>query len=473
MLNGYPSRAKAVIITAVVVLLFLAVHVLYSKPELPKWSIVQGEAVVDGQSGPSTTPAEPSDAPPCRRLPGAEDVVVIMRTGATEIQDKLPIHFNTTFRCYKDLIIFSDYEETFQGHPVHDVLGPMAQEIKETNADFGLYLRLLQYGRASLHEDELSGKASFEGSKSGKNDNPGWRLDKWKFLPMMNETLRLQPDKKWYVFVESDSYAVWSNILQWLEKLDPSKPLYYGSEVMIGPDLFAHGGSVFVMSRPAVESGAQYYKEHEEELNSWTAGHWAGDCVLGKTLRDAGVPLTYSWPMFQGGHPDKMDFTDQKGSDRRLWCAPALSYHHFSPTEMPAMWQFEQDWIQSHLVKVANSETRRSFWDDYGSVLEHRDVFKEFVRPDIVADKSEWSNLSPSLVPNTVGSSFDECREQCELHEDCLQYTSAGNGCFISTKQVMLGERTAGTESGWMMDRIEGWVNGLDDCSGNQGWTVT
>lgn len=35
---------------------------------------------------------------PCQLLKGAEDVIVVMRTGATEIKDKLPAHLNTTVR---------------------------------------------------------------------------------------------------------------------------------------------------------------------------------------------------------------------------------------------------------------------------------------------------------------------------------------------------------------------------------------
>ena len=181
MLQGYPSRSKAATIAAAILLLLLGSHVLRSHPPLvPTWKIADGEAAVGGNADAKVD----SGALPCQKLPGAEDVVVIMRTGATEIQDKLPVHLNTTFRCYQDVIIFSDYAETFQGHQVHDVFASMDQQVVESNPDFGLYRRLRQNGRASLTEDELSGKASFEGSKSGKGENPGWKLDKWKFLPM-------------------------------------------------------------------------------------------------------------------------------------------------------------------------------------------------------------------------------------------------------------------------------------------------
>lgn len=51
-------------------------------------------------------------------LPGANDTLVIMRTGATEIQDKLPIHLTTTLLRYPNYSIFSDHEEEFERHHI-------------------------------------------------------------------------------------------------------------------------------------------------------------------------------------------------------------------------------------------------------------------------------------------------------------------------------------------------------------------
>ena len=469
MLKGYPSPSRAVAIIAAVVLICLGGQLLYSRPAVPKWSVSPEEPVVEEL----VTAEDESKYLPCQKIPGAEDVVVIMRTGATEIEDKLPVHFDTTFRCYRDLIIFSDYAETFHEHEVHDVLANMDPRWTQSSQDFEIYLRLQQFGRDGLKPDELSGKASFEGSKSGKGDNPGWKLDKWKFLPMMNETLKLQPEKKWYVFLESDSYVVWSNLLQWLRQLDPSKPLYYGSENQIGDDVFAHGGSVFVMSKPAVQRGAEAYRDREDELHLFTDWHWAGDCILGKTLLESGVPLTWSWPMFQGGQPEKMDFTEKKGDKKKLWCAPALSYHHFSPSEMKRMWQFEQSWIRSR-QKQAKEINRGSLWRDRSDILEHRRVFRELVLPNITSPSSEWNNLSPTLVADTGGQTFEGCQELCEGNRDCLQFSLINpSGCAMSTNEVMLGQRWRDYRSGWMMDRVEKWMKDLDKCSGTNGWTVT
>ena len=46
---------------------------------------------------------------PCHDLPGANETLVVLKTGAGEIEEKLPIHLNTTFRCYPNTVIFSDF----------------------------------------------------------------------------------------------------------------------------------------------------------------------------------------------------------------------------------------------------------------------------------------------------------------------------------------------------------------------------
>lgn len=115
---------------------------------------------------------------PCQSLTGADDVLVVMRTGATELADKLPVQFDSTFKCYKNLLIFSDYAEVYRGHQIHDVLVDVAEDIKTTNADFTHYQHVLQVGRENLGASELSGNVSWESGPIGKTANAGWRLDK-------------------------------------------------------------------------------------------------------------------------------------------------------------------------------------------------------------------------------------------------------------------------------------------------------
>jgi hypothetical protein len=244
---------------------------------------------------------------PCKHLPGANDTVVILKTGSTELQDKLPVHLTTTLRCYPNHLIVSDYAETYHGETVIDVLEDVDPIYKDSYEDFALYRKLqTSGGRASLTASELSGPASGpidilldnptttndssnnNNTKTGKPTNPGWRLDKWKFLPMLNQTLHHFPSKKWYVFVETDTYIFWSTLLAYLSALDPSKNYYIGGQAQILDVVFAHGGSGFALSGPALESAVKYYVERKRELEMLTSAHWAGDEVLGGVMRNSG-----------------------------------------------------------------------------------------------------------------------------------------------------------------------------------------
>ncbi|KAK4540656.1 hypothetical protein LTR36_008987 [Oleoguttula mirabilis] len=459
----FRSGIRAVVVIAVVAALVLAIR-LTSFSQTPRW---RPPATHPGLTAEVVGAPDP-DQPPCRHLAGVEDVVVVMRTGATEIKDKLPIHLNTTFRCYPDTLIFSDYAEVFSGYQVLDALASVDDNLKQSNADFQHYLRLQRLGREGLAEEELHGE-SYESGPIGKNDNPGWRLDKWKFLPMLVQTLDLRPDKKWFVFVEPDTYIVWSNLVQWLQELDSSKDSYYGSEVQIGDDVFAHGGTGFVMSRSAVQKGAELYTSEPDEWHARTAAHWAGDCILGTALAHAGVGLSWSWPMFQGGNPSDMNWMEIKAG-HRLWCAPAMSYHHFSSREIESMWMFEQEQIRQRNVGAE----KQFFWHHRDDILHHDDMFRQYVLPNITSERADWSNSSPDLVAysNRKGLSIADCRAICEEKEGCLQYALGPIGCSTAN-QVMMGAFSKGIQSGWMTERVESWMKGVKNCKGRKGWSVT
>lgn len=282
---------------------------------------------------------------PCNQLANSEDVVIVLKTGATEALDRVPIHFRTTFRCVPDSLIFSDYEEEIEGHPVYDCLRGVDDNIKYNHPDFGLYRRLLEEGRQTLDEDELRGWTTGSDSNIGNLGNQGWRLDKWKFLPLVDEVLQKRPDAKWFFFMEADTYLVWSNLLEWIKHLDHTRPYYIGGQMQIGPVVFAHGGAGFLVSNPALRILSDYRASRVQELDRFTSDHWAGDCVLGKAIQDAGVPLTWAWPSVQN---EKISVFDHNAYvyNRRVWCHPAVTYHHMTAEAVDSMWKFEQNWIQ-------------------------------------------------------------------------------------------------------------------------------
>lgn len=291
--------------------------------------------------------------PPCWNLSGSNDTVVIIRTGSTELEDRFRIHLSTSLLCFPHHIIFSDLEESYHGLQILDALSSVNETIKAHHPDFELYHRIQSQGRAALDPSELSGSPEAFERLEGNAENPGWKLDKWKFVPMLNRTIHEYPDKKWYVFMEADSFLLWSMLQQYLSLLDPTKPYYIGSGSCMGEYLFAHGGSGFVASRPAMLLATQYYAANKAEIETFTDQQWAGDAVLGKVFNEAGVKTTDAWPHFQGDYPGLVAYAGADGrygpaQALREWCVPTISYHHMSSVMIESLWEFEQQWISAH-----------------------------------------------------------------------------------------------------------------------------
>lgn len=311
---------------------------------------------------------------PCSALPGADSTVVILRTGSTEIEARLPIHLKTTSRCYPHYLIFSDYGETFRGQDILDALETVSADTIANNPDFELYRRLRQDGRAALNSSELSEGESQMTSKTGNMENAGWKLDKWKFLPMIERTLREYPDKEWYVFAEADTFMFWSQLLAYLQQMDPLEPHYLGSKTVAGQDTFAHGGSGFIVSQPALRKVVEEYGAHKTKLETFTDGHWAGDAVLGKTFSDAGVEVRDAWPILQGEDPGRVPYVKAPPPDEntRVWCYPSVSYHHVSPDEVERLWNLEQFLLEGRKGFVGHASTTPS--SSYTDMLHPRRI---------------------------------------------------------------------------------------------------
>ncbi|KAH9836417.1 glycosyltransferase family 31 protein [Teratosphaeria destructans] len=386
----------------------------------------------------------------CRDLPGANDTLVIMKTGSTEIRDKLPIHLATTLKCYPNYMIFSDIEETFLDEPILDALEDVSARYKDSHDDFELYRRLQRGGRKALKPSELSGPVSRSQGGGGKPTNPGWRLDKWKFLPMARRTLQEYPDQKWYLFIETDTYIFWKTLLAYLAALDWTKPYYMGAQINIGDITFAHGGTGILVSRPALQMVVRHYIDHKDEWEDFTAGHWAGDCVLGKAFKDAGAPITYAWPIFQSDDIGDMNY-GRTDNQHRLWCHPTVAYHHLAPPVVQDLWEFEQAWMQGSA----------------SAVLRHKDIFAQYILPRVAEPRENWDNHCDK--DEGPVSCLDECEALCEKDKSCLQFALDPDGRCYTTARPNLGEAHRGWDAGWMYNRMQAFYEDASPC-GDEGW---
>ena len=381
---------------------------------------------------------------------------MIMKTGATEIQDKLSTHLRTTLTCYPHYLIFSDYEEHLNsGQHILDALKYVSPSIKESHQDFDLWRRLRDNnGRAGLLPSELSGTNSTFKDEPVRVQIPGWKLDKWKFLPMVAQTLHHYPDKHWYVFVEADTYVFWSSLLPYLNALPWTDNYYIGAKTGHEDIIFAHGGSGFALSRSALEKVVLSFSSSQKEWEAFTDRYIAGDHILGAALTKAGVRLRPSSPSWQGEPVSHFDFQSDKGA----WCQTAVSYHHESPSEIEDLWNFEQTWI-AEAEKPSNIS---STYLQEPKLLRHRDVFEKYVLPRTMQPRSNWN--VDGTPKDSAATSLSECKAFCKQEPACLQYALHYGGECTTTTKLSLGEAAESVESGWMPERVQECFNDMEEC---------
>jgi hypothetical protein len=421
---------------------------------------------------------------PCESLHGFGDIFLIVRTGASEAGVKLPAHLNTTLRCLppNSYGIWSDLEEDINGHHVGNALDEMDPDIIANDPDFAYYRRLQEEGLAGFSADERDSWAAAPNSAGGR-DTPGWKLDKWKFLPLADKAYRQRPDAKWYIFMECDGYINWSNMLYRLSQIDPSQRHYLGQLMMIGDVAFAYGGASFAISNSAMKAVVEHRAARPGFYEDFTSHHWAGDCILGKALIDAGVELSQSWPNFFGDSPFDMDYSARVGGpDSRTWCYVAMSWHHLSPPEIEEVSAFEQRWnLEVRLTLLSVDRARLDITDCYqhSKHLRHSDVFRHLVLPKLGPKVEDWENLSSD--DERSKESFEDCRSDCENRPSCIQFVFYHESQICKTSnKVTLGyqqKRDATCDkratSGWVMDRVYGFVGDMEASCHGEDWVLS
>lgn len=371
-----------------------------------------------------------------------DGVFVVLKTGATEALEKVPIHLRTTLQCVPQFAVFSDYEEDIEGVRTYNVLSNVTEQTMRREPEFEIYHHLQQVGRSGLTDDDFG---SHTNGPFGKVDNPGWKLDKWKFLPMIDAALEVRPKAKWFVFLEADTYIVWQNLVNWLAHLDHTQNHYLGSPMQIGEMLFGYGGAGIVLSQQAMQKLHSHRIENQEELEVMTAGEWAGDCALARALDEVHIPLTWAWPMMMTSRPWEVDHFSE-GYGRQPWCYPVISYHHMSPEDIEEMWQFDRSWFRS----------------GKNALMLHADVYREFIHDGSLAEREDWDNLSGGNVeldPPTPPS-IEACADACTKNPECLQFSYNQNEQVCKhASTTFAGVASNGTHSGWMKHRVQRLLN--------------
>jgi hypothetical protein len=260
-----------------------------------------------------------------------ENVQVVLKTGVGE-HSRLDSQLATVSSCITNLLVFSDYQEKRGEYELIDILADLPESYRLNNEAFGAYAAQ----RQALERGE-------EVHKSGE----GWKLDKFKFLPMVEKAYQRRPNAQWYVFIETDTYLFWDNLFRLLSQYDPVQPHYIGAPVVVANHhFFGYGGAGIVLSqgllqkllaRKTSREGDYIEPTLSERYEEWVRRDCCGDNILSHVIEDkTGVKIKRLWPMFNGEELIKV------GVDAWSWCVPLIAMHRLSPEQMNDVWRWER-----------------------------------------------------------------------------------------------------------------------------------
>jgi len=167
-----------------------------------------------------------------------------------------------------------------------------------------------------------------------------WNLDKYKFLPMIEQTWKMRPGLDWYIFAEADTYVFWTNMIYWLRQksgLSPREKIYLGSRSYINGRPFAHGGSGYILSGNLLRHLVEKHTGLVHQYTEQGTHECCGDLLVALALEEhEGVKIRQTWPMLNGEKPTTLPY------GKNHWCEPILTMHHMNSEEISRVWQFEQ-----------------------------------------------------------------------------------------------------------------------------------
>ncbi|OAQ98745.1 hypothetical protein LLEC1_06053 [Akanthomyces lecanii] len=355
---------------------------------------------------------------PCQGFPSTDDIMVVMKTGATESFDKMPTQLLTNLQCLPDFLLFSDLEQQIGQYHIYNVLDRVQDILSSDRAEFLLY--------QAQQDCPISQKECTAGMREG------WELDKYKFLNMVLRTWEMRPGMKWYVFVEADTYVVWSNLVEWLNtRMNATEDIYVGGVAFLNNLPFAHGGTGYAISGVLLERLVEHVQQiPAEALNQMAMHTCCGDALLADVIDRINVSVLRASPMFNGEKPSTLPFGP------RDWCQPLFTLHHMNSEEIAGAWQYEQ--------------TRTNKADP----LQIRDMYHAFVGPNLVPRRPQWNNLA---------------------EQRCFEKPEDGHG-VVEEHAHESAEACARKEpdatSGWFVDGITRWIEEHGQCGNGTEWVT-
>lgn len=368
------------------------------------------------------------------------NVQVVVKTGIGE-RHSLEALLSSYGSCISNLLIVSDTPDIVQGQHVHDILGNLPSSYAQNNSDWSVYETQLQ-----------TIAAGNEVSKS----HEGWKLDRFKFLPMIEYAYTNNSNADWYIFIETDTYVFWDVLFRVLEKINPRESHYLGTAVPGAYNRwFGYGGAAIVLSQGLLQDLALEGDQRLSVKYEWMAREdCCGDAVLAYVFHaELGARLENMYPTFSGEEPQWTWISKDN------WCTPLLSLHHISPETMSSLWQWERCGFSAQLERPIT----------FAAILAWGLSPSE---ADGALTKSRWDNGADvqEAEDSPAHESSTACFQRCQSDPRCLQASYTKSTCRFA-ERVRIGQAVGEDfESFWDATKLEqlGWQSGaaaLASCS--------
>ena len=348
----------------------------------------------------------------------ADEVVIIVKTGASVMEKRLPLVMDTFAGPIKNLILVSDLAATFRDRMVHDVLERISKNQKVCHSDPMIAYFAQQSGQQAQAQES-------------------WRMDAFKPIPALRLAWKLYPHKRWYMLIDDDSYLYWRNLLHVLQKLDHNKAYLLCGLAGFGDSKFCYGGAGTILSERAM------YAANVEELDRFVAWetrpmHQAfGDVILTRALEDIGLNISTaeSEDLFEAENPSDLLL------DSRDYDTPLLTHHHMKGDDYSQLSSLEQLYHRRPLITKL---------DVFESLTAKRNVFSA-VDWDYTYN---WDMRGPGK-DGSVARDWQDCRRQCADFDTCLAWCFNTSNHYCTVVNILTpGTARQDCRSGIMRERI-------------------
>lgn len=362
------------------------------------------------------------------------NVQVTVKTGIGE-RHSLEALLSSHGSCISSLLVVSDSTDQVHGQHVHDILGDLPSSYAQNNSDWSAY--------------EAQRQTSAAGNEVAKSVE-GWKLDRFKFLPMIEHAYAQNPNAEWYIFIETDTYVFWDVLFRVLEKVDPYERHYLGTAVAGAHDRwFAYGGAAIALSQGLLRDLTLEGDQRLSVRYEWMAREdCCGDAVLAYVFyAELGVRIGNMYPTFSGEEPQWAWVSKEN------WCTPLLSLHHINTEALSSLWHWERCQLSTELGRPITFAALLAWGLPAAGT-------------DGSLTKSQWDNgadIQQLENSPTHGSSI-KCFQTCESDPNCLQASYQKGTCRFADR-LRIGQGVGeGSEAFWDASKLQqlGWKPGQD-----------